>query len=296
MTDLFRRLIGRASLCFDILLSLKQNLRKVKRKNDGYDKTGLVQGSHPVTLEHFFGDVCLVRYESLAHTFWRAQELTLLNRHRSYLERPLADFGCGDGSFGAALFSKIDFGIDNDPEALVACQRQKAYGQAVLVSGSSIPLPSSSLGSVFANSVLEHTLEPERWFSEIGRLLRPGGIFMMTVPVLNFAQHLTRYFGLSQSQKINRDYHHKNLVEPENWLRWLERNQMDPFIVKLYQGPLFTFYYRMLRLVGPQGTGMIPFFQEWVWKKYKPKMLKMVEESVAGVDGGANLFVVARRR
>jgi SAM-dependent methyltransferase len=296
MMDVIRQLTGRASICFDLLLSLKQKLRGAKRKNDGYDKTGLVQGSRPLALEYFPGNVCLVRYESLAHTFWRAQELTLLNRHRAYLERPLADFGCGDGSFGASLFSKIDFGIDNDPEALAACQRQKAYGQGVLVSGLSIPLPSSSLGSVFANSVLEHTLEPETWFSEIGRLLRPGGVFMMTVPVLNFARHLTRYFGLSQSQKINRDYHHNNLVEPEKWLQSLERNQMDPFLVKLYQGPLFTYYYRMLRLVGPQGTGMIPFFQDWVWKKFNPKMVKMVEESVAGAEGGANLFVVARRR
>lgn len=294
--ELVRRGTGRLSISFDVLLSLKQKLRGINPHNDGHDKTGLVQGSRPVTLEQFPRDVHLVRYESLAHTFWRAQELTLIHRHRSYLERPLADFGCGDGSFAAALFPKIDFGIDNDPEALAACRKQNAYVEGVLASGASIPLPSASLGSVLANSVLEHTHEPETWFSEIGRLLRPGGIFMMTVPVLAFARHLTRYFGASQSRKINRDYHHYNLVEPEKWLQWLKQNRMDPFIVTLYQGPLFTFYYRMLRLVGPRGIGMIPFVQEWCWKRYQPKMLEMIGESVAGVEGGANLFVVARRR
>jgi SAM-dependent methyltransferase len=171
----FALLAGRSSVAFDVLMSLKRRLRGGGRPSDGHDKTGLVQGARPLVLESFPGDVSLVRYDSLAHTFWRAQELTLIRRHQKFLEPPLADFGCGDGSFGAALFPKIDFGIDNDSEALEVCRKQSVYQQTVLATESLVPLPSASLGSVLANSVLEHTFHPEVWLSEIGRLLRPGG-------------------------------------------------------------------------------------------------------------------------
>jgi hypothetical protein len=114
--------VGRASVVFDVLMALKRRLRGRRRPSDGYDKTGLVQGALPLVLEECPGDLHFVRYESLAHAFWRAQEFTLIRRHQKFLESPVADFGCGDGSFGAALFPKIDFGIDNDAEALEACR------------------------------------------------------------------------------------------------------------------------------------------------------------------------------
>jgi SAM-dependent methyltransferase len=40
------------------------------------------------------------------------------------------------------------------------------------------PFPASSFDAVTAISVIEHGYEPERLFSELGRLLRPGGYFI----------------------------------------------------------------------------------------------------------------------
>lgn len=289
------RTLGRLSNVFDYARPLMTRLLGDRRGGDGYDKTGLVQGARSVVLEHFPKEICLVRYGSLAHTFWRAQELTLIYRHRHFLERPRGDFGCGDGSFGAALFPEMDYGIDNDPEALEACGRQKAYAQRILSSGSNVPLPSGSLGSVMANSVLEHTLQPEIWLMEIARLLRPGGVFMMTVPLMGFARHLARYFGWRQSRRVNQEYHHYNLVEMETWLAWLRACGFDPFLVTQYQSSSFTFWYRMLRFLGERGAGAFPSVQEWFWARARPRMLEMIRESVESNHDGANLFVVARR-
>lgn len=174
--DFAYQVAGRFSTVCDLVRPLILRLRGGGHVVDGHDKTGLVQGSRSARLEHFPGEICLVRYGSLAHTFWRAQELTLIHRHRNLLDRPLADFGCGDGSFAAALFSEVEFGIDNDSEALKVCGRQKAYLQRVLSSDEKVPLSSGPLGSVLANSVMEHTLNPEVWLKEISRLIRPGGL------------------------------------------------------------------------------------------------------------------------
>jgi len=295
-SDFVCQVLGRLSNLCDLARPLIIRLRGGGGVIDGYDKTGLVQGVRPVLLEYFPGEICLVRYGSLAHTLWRAQELTLIHRHRNLLDRPFADFGCGDGSFGAALFTGIDFGVDNDPEALSVCGRHKAYLQRVSSSGDKIPLPTGSLGSVLSNSVIEHTLQPEVWLKEISRLLRPGGVFMMTVPLLGFARHLAHFFGWSESRRINREYHHHNLVEAEKWLEWLKTFNLDPVLVRQFQPPSFTFWYRMLRLVGERGAGAFPGVQEGLWNRARPKMLRMIGESIEGVEDGANLFVVSRRR
>src|SRR6267142_1732990 len=55
---------------------------------------------------------------SLAHSFWRAQELSLFKRVSPCFERPIMDFGCGDGSFSACILESIDFGVDIDQAAL----------------------------------------------------------------------------------------------------------------------------------------------------------------------------------
>lgn len=294
--ELSFQVVGRLSTLCDLLRPLAVRIRGEKRVSDGHDKTGLVQGERRVHLEHFPGEICLVRYGSLAHTLWRAQELTLIHRHRKFLERPLADYGCGDGSFGAALFSEIDFGIDNDLEALGFCDRHPSYVSRVLSLRDRVPLPTGSLGSVLANSVMEHTLHPEVWLKEISRLIRPGGVFMMTVPLLGFARHLARYFGWKESRRVNKEYHHYNLLEADQWLEWLRAFEFDPTVVLQYQPPSFSFWYRMLRLVEERGSGAFPGVQDRLWRWSRPKLLNMIGESVVGIKDGANLFVVARRR
>ena len=293
--DWICRVLGHLSNVLDWFRPLVVRWRGGEPSRGQLDKTGLVQGAKPVVLGRYPDAVCLVRYPSLAHTLWRAQELTLFDRHRHLLGEPLADFGCGDGSFGSVLFPGIAFGIDNDPEALAACGNHPAYRQQVLATLNHIPLPTASVGSLVANSVMEHTLAPEALLGEIARVIRPGGVFMMTVPLMGFARHLSHYFGSYQSRRINQAYHHHNLWEESQWLDGLERQGLEPFVSTQYQGPVFTFVYHMLRLAGERGLGASSGFQEWFWKKIELKAVAMVRASVHGVHDGANLFVVARR-
>jgi len=296
-TECAYRAVGRMSCAFDLFRPLIARLRGGKGRAPGpFDKTGLAQGSRPVEIRRWASEVYVMRYDSLAHSLWRAQELTLLQRFKGFLEPPLADFGCGDGSFGAALFDRIEFGIDNDPEALAVCrQRRPAYRQLVQAVGGRVPLPAASVGGVIANSVLEHTDDPRTVLREIARILRPGGTLLLTVPVSGFARHLERFFGRRESLRVNREYHHRTLVEGGVWLDWLKETGFSPRVVRSYQGAMFTFWYRLFRLLGERGLGATAGLRDRIWNRVEPWLVRMVERSVQGVADGANVFVSATR-
>ncbi len=48
--------------------------------------------------------------------------------------------------------------------------------------GQRIPLPDDAVDTVIATEFLEHSFEPVAVLAEIGRVLRPGGLFFFTVP------------------------------------------------------------------------------------------------------------------
>lgn len=55
----------------------------------------------------------------------------------------------------------------------------------VVGSADSIPFPDSNFDSVIATQVFEHVPYPEKSASEVFRVLKPGGYFLMTVPQTN---------------------------------------------------------------------------------------------------------------
>src|SRR5690349_20805542 len=70
------------------------------------------------------GGVVWPPFPNLAHSFWRAQELTLFHRHREWLAAPFLDLGCGDGVFGKlAGFPSTGVGVDYDLDSLMSAER-----------------------------------------------------------------------------------------------------------------------------------------------------------------------------
>ncbi|MBO6766225.1 class I SAM-dependent methyltransferase [Maricaulis sp.] len=48
--------------------------------------------------------------------------------------------------------------------------------------GEALPFPDRSFDRIICSEVLEHVPDPDRFLSEISRLLKPGGIFVASVP------------------------------------------------------------------------------------------------------------------
>lgn len=93
----------------------------------------------------------------------------------------VVDLGCGRGT-SAALFRGHDpkvrwVGVDirDSPEA-----RQQRPGGAPLVhfDGVHLPFRSDAVPLIYSHQVFEHVSRPRELLAEVGRVLRPGGLFI----------------------------------------------------------------------------------------------------------------------
>lgn len=100
------------------------------------------------------------------------------------------DAGCGGGRYLVAL-SRLGAsevrGIDiSGPAVVAANERLKERdldrrSQAIQASVLEIPYPDNYFDYVVSSGVIHHTPDPRKAFSELTRVLKPGGIFFLSV-------------------------------------------------------------------------------------------------------------------
>jgi methionine biosynthesis protein MetW len=96
--------------------------------------------------------------------------------------RRVLDLGCRDGALTQAYSEGNDVvGVDADRDALAAAA---ALGIETHWADLDRPLdfPDTSFDVVVAGELLEHLRDPRRLVAEAGRVLRPGGTFIASVP------------------------------------------------------------------------------------------------------------------
>jgi SAM-dependent methyltransferase len=125
-----------------------------------------------------------------ATSWWRAIELAVLIRHGLPPGRGL-DLGCGDGKLMRILLDAAGarlrlVGADIDALETRDAAASGIYEQVYTVPGERLPEPDGSFDFVLSNSVLEHIEGLEPVIAEMARVLRPGGVFLFTVPAAGF--------------------------------------------------------------------------------------------------------------
>lgn len=300
MIDLLGKLSGFASVRMERLVEslLYSRARLDHQKGaSNHDGTGLlIKTAVPVPTLWKDEEILYPGYPSPAHSLWRAQELSLFHQHRRAMVRPILDFGCGDGSLGEVLFDAVDHGVDNDAAALEVAKGFPVYKNLVCCTDTSIPLPDRSVRTVASNSVLEHVSHLDEILRELFRLLDHGGRLMITVPTLGFKDHLEKYFGREESERVNVLYYHRNLMTVDGWKKRLEDVGFTIELVRHYQPDWFTYGYRMLRLAGQNAFGrIIPRLHDRLWGRCRRRLLGWVRKSLAQTTEGANVFIIARR-
>jgi 2-polyprenyl-3-methyl-5-hydroxy-6-metoxy-1,4-benzoquinol methylase len=91
------------------------------------------------------------------------------------------DFGCGSGAYLTCLKqSSLEVvGVDISPEA-VKQAGEKPYKAVLVIDNGKAPLPDQSAGIVFSTEVLEHIEDAEAAVKEFNRLLKDGGLLILT--------------------------------------------------------------------------------------------------------------------
>jgi len=104
------------------------------------------------------------------------------------------DLGCGDGLLTRVILQQVGkrdlVGVDPDPAEIAHARDAGIYSALHEAGGDSVPEPDASFDWVLSNSVLEHIDHLEPVLAEVGRLLRPNGEFVFTVPGPDFHQCL----------------------------------------------------------------------------------------------------------
>ncbi len=148
------------------------------------------------------------QFEALEQTHWwfRGRRKVYLGLLRSLLadRRPanILDLGCGAGGFLPSLEELGDTLVasDMDRESLVFC-RQRGFMLSAQSLSDTLPFASDSFDLVCMFDVLEHTPDDRKVLAEVRRILRPGGLLVLSVPAHQFlyanndrvAGHYRRY-------------------------------------------------------------------------------------------------------
>ncbi|MBI3326519.1 MAG: methyltransferase domain-containing protein [Nitrospinae bacterium] len=102
-------------------------------------------------------------------------------------EMVVADVGTGSGFMAEALAKAVKqvIAIDDSPKMLKVARQKFAEQGLTNVDFrrgniQALPLPAASVDGVFANMVLHHAPEPEVAIVEMARILKPGGLVVIT--------------------------------------------------------------------------------------------------------------------
>lgn len=95
----------------------------------------------------------------------------------------LLDCGAGTGRFAKEMESLCQVMVLDDHEEALRILRTRFRAEQILsLAGDRVPLPDASLDFVTALDVLEHTPDDRAVVAGFHRLLKPGGVALVTVP------------------------------------------------------------------------------------------------------------------
>ena len=172
---------------------------------------------------------------------WRGIEIKLLKqRWGRYFQGKILDLGCGEGEVAKLVFNKGQsfvkelWGLDNDPEMVKKAQKSGVYSRVILGDARKIKLQNNSVDLVFSNSVLEYIQDIEAVLEEVGRVLKPGGYLVATMPSDKLGEYLG--WGKIYAWWFNRKYHHYHLYSLAKWEKLLIKRGLKLIDSKNYLG------------------------------------------------------------
>jgi ubiquinone/menaquinone biosynthesis C-methylase UbiE len=254
-----------------------------------------IQSLHRVVFS-VFGEIAWPEFSTLAHSFWRAQELTLFREHQRLFSEPVLDLGCGDSLFGQmAGFPTKGYGVDYDKASLAAARQLGSTLELVQADAGQLPLPDQCISVCLSNSVLEHLPDLGKCLKEVRRVLKPGGLFIFSMTLGSFTGQLMFWTGRRDAEYWLTTYGHLQQPSQAELLRLLTTEGFALRTCLPYQTRWTTAWYRFLvspavQFFGRHGGGLFR-------RRLQKILISRVQASVRRTQPGqgACVFVVAAK-
>ncbi len=122
------------------------------------------------------------------HWWWAGRQELIKNLLQPEKPKKILDVGCGTGetlTFLKKIFPKAElFGVDLSPAA-VKFSKKRGH-RAKISAATDLPFPNESFDAIVILDVIEHIKADSAVIKEAKRILKPGGVIILTAPALQF--------------------------------------------------------------------------------------------------------------
>lgn len=124
--------------------------------------------------------------------------------------RVILDAGCGSGYSTELIIKEFQpkelVAFDIMPEQIELARQRGLAANLFIRDATNIELPSEKFDAVFVFDILHHIPEWRRALEEIGRVTKPGGVFLVEEPDKEALDEVERYFKISHPEEARFDW------------------------------------------------------------------------------------------
>ncbi len=238
--------------------------------------------------------VYLKQMYELEDSYWwfvarRRLVRSLIGRHAGSSPLKILDAGAGTGALMSSLADLGEvWGCDISPEALAFC-RQRGLENLVECSVEHLDFPDNAFDVLTGCDVIEHVEHDDQALCEFHRVLRPGGIAILTVPAL-------QWLWSPHDEALNhlRRYHREPL---RRMLQTAGFEELRLTYVTSFLSPLMAIHRLWMRIVGggvrKTGITPLPYGLDRLFRAIQE--LEAFFVHTTGLPWGASLVAVVRK-
>lgn len=231
---------------------------------------------------------------------------------------PVLDVGCGDGFIAKVILStrggKFDWGIDLSEKEISFAKRSGSFKNCKVADVYNLPFKDNYFAVVFSNSVIEHIEKLDKALSEMSRVLKPGGQFVITVPTSYLTKYLLGYrffkaLGLGLLANLygkffNRLFYHLNLFTHRKWQVIFKKHNLNLMEYFYYHTPSIIQAHEILAYLAVPyhltkfifGHWVVfPGLRKWLVVPWLRKILYKFYLDDVKKDEGGSVLLVARK-
>ena len=207
--------------------------------------------------------------------FWQRNRIKWITEKARTIEgkenKTGADLGCGSGVITRYLSAhfKEFIGLDISGNAIDYCNKKKGSNDSYIKSNlESIPLDNESIDLVICSEVIEHIEKYDTMLLEIRRILKKGGVLILTTPNYSSTWPLVEFFWDVLGRGRNYREQHVSKMSVKKLKKLMEDNNFkiteiktlflfSPLVCILSERMAYKVYEMENRLLGRYDLGMV---------------------------------------